>query len=185
MKTILVALLVVVFGSVSIGQEEAPFPQAPQKVSSVATITEKGEPGEPLRITGKVFRSDKKTPYAGLVLYIYQTDASGVYNKTDNYYGRPRLYGWVKTDEQGNYEIHTIKPGSYPRRKEAAHIHVTAKVPGSPARWLDSFLFSGDPNLSSADREHPQKQGRFSYVLVTSRTSDGTLIGSRDFAFDK
>ncbi|MEX1138171.1 MAG: intradiol ring-cleavage dioxygenase [Bacteroidota bacterium] len=182
MRTIFVVVSVIVASSAGQSQQAAPFPPAPSTVSSVATVVEAGEPGEPLRITGRVLRSDKETPYAGLVLYIYQTDASGVYNKTDNYYGRPRLYGWVKTDEQGNYEIRTIKPGSYPRRKEAAHIHVTAKFPGSPARWLESYLFSGDPNLSSMERDSPGKLGRFSHVLVTSKSSDGTLTAFRDFS---
>jgi len=185
MKIIVMTTFAVCLSSVCAGQDEVPFPPAPSSVSSVATIVEKGEPGEPLIITGRVFQSDKTTPYAGLVLFFYQTDATGVYNKTDGYYGRPRLRGWVKTDEHGNYEIRTIKPGSYPRRKEAAHIHVTVKLPGSPAKWLESFLFNEDPHLIETERKNSAKLGRFSHVLVTTGTKTGILTASRDFLMEE
>lgn len=180
MKTVFVGLVVLFTATAVLSQEEAPFPPAPSTVSSIATITGKDEPGEPLHITGRVYQSDWKTAYSGLVLYFYQTDVTGVYNRTDNYYGRPRLYGWARTDENGNYEIRTIKPGSYPRRNEAAHIHVTVKLPGSRAQWLESFLFYGDPNLSESERRQPDSLGRLSPVLRTTKDKDGVLHAVRD-----
>lgn len=178
--------IVVVFTAMAVhAQQEAPFPPAPSTVSSVAIIVGKDEPGEPLHITGRVYQSDRKTLYAGLVLYFYQTDVTGVYNRTDNFYGRPRLFGWAKTDESGNYEIRTIKPGSYPRRNEAAHIHVTVKLPGSRAQWLESFLFHGDPNLSESERRQPGTLGRLSPVLRISKDKDGVLHAARDLVMPK
>lgn len=185
MKSIFVGLMIVLIAREVIAQEEAPFPPAPPTISSVVRIAGEDEPGEPLHITGKVYQSDGKTLYAGLVLYFYQTDVTGVYNRTDNYYGRPRLFGWAKTDEDGNYEIRTIKPGSYPRGNQAAHIHVTVKLPGSRARWLDSFLFSGDPNLSESERRQPGTLGRLSPVLRTSKDKDGVLHAVRDLVMPK
>ncbi|MBI4419124.1 MAG: hypothetical protein HY563_10130 [Ignavibacteriales bacterium] len=161
-------------------QESAPFPPPPQDISSVARIASNDEPGLPLVITGTVYHSDGRTPFRDLILYFYQTDATGVYNKTDGSYRRPRLHGWVKTDERGGYKIRTIKPGSYPGRKQPAHIHVTVKLPGSSSRWLDDFLFSDDPNLTPSERSLPRTQGRFSHVLTLSREKDGMVVGQRD-----
>lgn len=36
-----------------------------------------------------------------------------------------RLEGWAKTDFEGRFEFRTIRPGPYPGRREAAHIHLT------------------------------------------------------------
>ncbi|MEX2088444.1 MAG: hypothetical protein WEB62_01690, partial [Bacteroidota bacterium] len=55
-----------------------------------------------------------KTPAAGVLLYVYQTDATGAYNNDDGSWQRPRINGWFRTDKNGRYEIRTIKPGSYP-----------------------------------------------------------------------
>ncbi|HEX9615463.1 MAG TPA: intradiol ring-cleavage dioxygenase [Bacteroidota bacterium] len=181
MKTITVILTLMSTISVVQSQESAPFPPAPSGVSAVTTVAADNEPGTRIVITGSVFQSDRKTPYTGLVLYFYQTDATGVYNKTDGSYLKPRLYGWVKTDAEGRYEIRTIKPGSYPRRKEAAHIHVTVRRSGPSPRWLDSFLFEGDPNLNEEERMQPQKLGRLSPVVRLTKVKDGVLRAERDF----
>ena len=180
MKTLNTLFALVSILAVAPSQESAPFPPPPPDVSAVTTIAPNGEPGTRIVITGRVFRSDQKTPYAGLVLYFYHTDASGVYNKTDGSYLRPRLYGWVKTDAEGRYEIRTIKPGSYPRRREAAHIHVTVKERRATGHWLDSFLFEGDPNLNEEERMQPKKLGRLSPVLRLTECKDGVLCAERD-----
>lgn len=180
MRSTALILTVVFLGHIGRAQDEAPYPQPPSDVSSTAVVAGDDEPGTRLVITGRVFRADRKTPASGQLLFIYQTDITGVYNRTDNYYGRPRLKGWLKTDSLGNYTIRTIRPGSYPRRKEAAHIHATTQLPGSSPEWLESFLFSDDPNLTKADLENARTAGSFSYVLTTRKDKDGTLIARRD-----
>lgn len=176
---ILIMLLVAV-APTALPQESAPHPPPPADITSVATLAERTEPGSPLMISGTVYRGDGTTPYANLVLFFYQTDASGVYNKTDNSFRSPRLRGWARTDDRGRYAIRTIKPGSYPRGRQPAHIHVTVRTPGSSPRWLDDFLFSDDPFLSASDRTMPRTRGRFSPVLELSRNQDDILIGERD-----
>lgn len=180
MKTLyVVVLLCVVSAGVCRSQEEAPYPQVPIKLSSVANIVSEDEPGTRLVISGTVYRSDRTTPYSGIILYFYQTDVTGVYNKVDGSYRKPRLHGWARTDENGYYELRTIKPGSYPRRREVAHIHVTVKT-GSSARWLDAYLFEGDPNLSQEEVRQVDELGRFSPVLRLSKGKKGELNAVRD-----
>lgn len=182
MKTITMLLVAVV--ATALSQDPVPFPPPPPDVTFTAELAQKGEPGSPLVISGTVYRGDGTTPYAGLVLFFYQADNDGLYNKTDNAYWKPRLRGWVRTDERGRYVIRTIKPASYPRSRQAAHIHVTVRTSGSGARWLDDFLFSDDPFLSPSDRELPRVQGRRSHVLELSRNQDGILVGERDLVVE-
>lgn len=180
MKSLTLILMLMSVSEGGLAQESAPFGNPPSDLSSTATIVTKDEPGTPLVITGKVYYRDGKTPYAGLVLFFYQTDITGVYNKVDNSYMRPRLHGWLKTDSKGNYELRTIKPGGYPGRREAAHIHVTFRPDGGRAQWLDSYLFEGDPRLSASEQAQPEKLGRRSPVVRLTKDNDGVLHAVRD-----
>ena len=165
-------------------QEEAPYPPAPKDVSSIAKVVSDNEPGERLVITGTVYRSDKKTPYGGIVLYFYQTDATGVYNKTNGSWQQPLIRGWVKTDPKGRYEIHTVKPGSYPGSRNPAHIHVTVRLQGERSRWLDDFLFEGDPFLRSEDVNKSAKAGSHSNVMRMTKDKDNVVHCVRDLSID-
>lgn len=161
-------------------QDTAPFPPPPENISSIANIADEREPGDRLVVTGTVFHKDKKTPYRDRVLYFYQTDITGRYNRTDGSYRAPRLFGWLRTDRNGRYEIRTIKPGSYPRGTTPAHIHVTVQLGDSRTKWLDSFLFEDDPHLNGEERSQPKILGTFSPVLRTTKDKDGVLHAVRD-----
>ncbi len=87
-----------------------------------AVLTEPGEPGEPLHVTGTVYGPDGETPAAGIELYAYHTDATGVYSETNDNTD-PRLKATVRTGADGRYELHTIKPAPYPGGGIPAHIH--------------------------------------------------------------
>ena len=91
-----------------------PTPPPPATVSSVGTIADANEPGDRLEISGQVFSPDGVTPAANVIVYAYQTDATGEY-RNDPKTRVARLHGWAKTDAQGHYAFHTIKPASYPR----------------------------------------------------------------------
>lgn len=160
-------------------QDRAPFPDPPEKVSSSSMLVTKDEPGEPLTIVGTVYKADGKTPYADLIMYVYQTDITGVYNKQDGNWQRPRIHGWVQTDEKGKYKIRTIKPGSYPRGRNPAHIHAIVKLPGESAKRIDDFLFEGDPYLT-AELKDKSSLGSFSPVMKTYKEKDGMMVGVRD-----
>ena len=179
------AFIVAAYSLRTNAQEEAPFPPSPGNVSPIATLVSDDEPGERLVITGNVYGADGRTPLPGFVLYLYETDASGVYNKTDRKWWRPRIRGWIRTDEDGRYEIRTIKPGSYPGSRNPAHIHVIAKIEGSEPDWLDDFLFEGDPFLSDKDLKRFESEGRFSPVMKIVRDTTGVLHCTRDFKIQR
>ncbi|MDQ2920818.1 MAG: hypothetical protein M3R52_04270 [Acidobacteriota bacterium] len=72
-------------GHVSIGQkgecEWCGAMDAPPNPPSRIVIPPVGEPGEPLVIFGTVYKEDGKTPADGILIYVYHTNAAGIYAK--------------------------------------------------------------------------------------------------------
>ena len=57
-----------------------------------------------------------------------------------------RLFGYVKTDKNGKFELNTIKPGGYPKSDLPAHIHVHVSANGYRSFGTE-FLFDDDERL--------------------------------------
>jgi protocatechuate 3,4-dioxygenase beta subunit len=86
----------------------------------------------------------------------------------------------VRTDKNGRYKINTIKPGSYPGRRDPAHIHAIVRLPGEQPKWIDDFLFEGDPFHSERDIRQFAAKGRFSSIMKITKEPDGLLRYERD-----
>lgn len=157
--------------------------EAPADVTWTTTIAGRDEPGERMTIRGIVFRSDGRTPAPGVILYVYHTNARGIYEKKGNETGNGRrhghLRGWMKTGEQGEYEFHSIRPASYPNRTAAAHVHITVKEPGKDEYWIDDFMFEGDPLLTRERRRQLQNRGG-SGIIALDRQAGGSWVGTRN-----
>jgi protocatechuate 3,4-dioxygenase beta subunit len=155
--------------------------EAPADVDWSTTIAGPEEPGEPLVITGTVYGPNGSTPAPGVILYVYHTNAEGIYPTRGTETGNGRRHGslrsWVKTDGQGRYRVKTIRPGTYPTRSEPAHIHMTVKPPGVEEYWIDSLVFAGDPLIT------PENRGRLRVIEVL-RDEDQTWRGTRDIVLD-
>src|ERR1051326_7764841 len=101
---------------------------APPNPPSRIVIPLEREPGEPLIISGTVYKEDGKTPAEGILIYVYHANAAGINAKRTPDTGRPQwrhgyLRGWMRTGKDGKYEFRTIKPGGYPHRPDVpAHI---------------------------------------------------------------
>lgn len=63
-----------------------------------------------------------------------------------------RLFGYVKTDRDGMFELHTIKPSGYPKSDLPAHIHVYVDAV-SYQSFVTEFLFDDDERLAGKIRE--------------------------------
>jgi hypothetical protein len=81
-------------------------------------IVSKEEPGKELVILCKVLDA-KGHAAAAAVVYAFQADAEGRYTR-EAAMDEPhaRIFGYVRADEQGRFEIHTIHPGLYPERED-------------------------------------------------------------------
>jgi protocatechuate 3,4-dioxygenase beta subunit len=163
---------------------EAVFQGLPDSLSSSVRIAPPGEPGEPMRIDGVVFDADG-TPAPGVIVYAYQTDAAGVYPPATAFRGQAayrhgRLRGWTRTDREGRYRFHTIRPGSYPSRDNPAHVHMHVIEPGCCTYYLSDIHFTDDPLLTPAERAR-LREGRGGSGLVTPRRDEqGVWLVTRD-----
>src|SRR5258706_13601420 len=98
----------------------------PSSLQWETTIPPAGEPGQPLIISGTIYKKDGTTPAPGVILYLYHTDNSGRYSPSTGQTAGKRhghLRGWIKTGTDGHYQFRTIKPMPYPNGKIPAHIH--------------------------------------------------------------
>lgn len=151
--------------------------EAPEDLGWRVTLAGKAEPGQRIVVDGVVYEPDGETPADDVILYVYHTNAAGVYETLGDETGNGRrhghLRGWLRTDERGWYQIRTIRPGNYPGRDAAQHIHITVQEPdGTPEYWVPSFKFADDP-LLDADPDAPN-------VLRLTRGEDGVWHGERD-----
>lgn len=130
---------------------EAVFEYGDRSLSPVDTLPGFAEAEQKLKVTGTIYLSDGKTPAQGVILYIYHTNAKGIYPTSGDETGWARrhgyLRGWIKTNAGGKYTFYTQKPGSYSRNP--AHIHPIILEPDGKYYYIAEYLFEGDPNLKN------------------------------------
>ena len=124
----------------------APQFTAPENAPSNAVIAGKDEPGARLVVTGRTL--DGAKPVAGVSLYVFHTDAKGLYAADGSSLQaaelNPRLHTSLRTDGQGRYRYETIRPGSYGTPLGASHVHYVVKAPGYQPLLL-ALQFEDDP----------------------------------------
>ena len=159
-------------GCEAVYESAVPF----EKLTPVATLPDYSEPGISLRIHGKVFKADGKTPASNVVLYVYHTDQKGIYPVKGNEKGWERrhgyLRGWMRTNENGEYSILTKRPGSYPGGGNPAHIHCIVKEPELNEYYIGDFLFVDDPYVSEKEKNSttvPGGNGMLNPQLINNR----------------
>jgi protocatechuate 3,4-dioxygenase beta subunit len=143
---------------------------------SRAKLTAVNEPGDPLVVSGVVRGPDGKA-IQNAIVYVYQTDHRGYYSKQQATRDEaPRLFAYLKTDDQGRYEFRTIRPGGYPDSKVPQHIHYEVSVAGK-APMITEFFFPDDPRLEPQYREQAKRE---KMLATVSRDSDGTQRATFD-----
>ncbi len=154
----------------------------PGTLSATTNISGSAEPGEPMIITGTIFKKDGKTPASDVILYVYHTDKTGNYSPSKNQKDGKRhghLRGWIKTGADGKYSFTTIRPASYPNSKAPQHIHPIIKEPGVSHYWISEYLFDDDPNLTQEVRSKETQRGGDGIIHLT-KNDKGVWTGKRD-----
>ena len=157
------------------------------ELSSKTVLIPAGEPGTPLVVSGSIFAADGKTPIGGITLYVYHTDARGLYSEKDGQGGPPdpRLKGSMKTDKGGRYEFRTIRPASYPGTRNPQHIHAKVFGAGYGERHIPEYWFDDDPLVTTEMSARYAGLGTFSPVVSAKRGADGVFACVRDIRLEK
>ena len=166
---------------------EAVFDGMPAEIPSLLRLAPVGEPGVPMRISGRVLDGSGRAR-AGVVVYAYQTDRTGLYPRPAQRLGfeamrHGRLRGWVRSDTQGRYVIDTIRPGSYPGEDVAEHVHMHVLEPGCFTYYIDDLMFLDDPKLSAEERR--QAHGTGGAGLLRPVMADGRWQVERDIVLGR
>lgn len=127
-------------------------------------LVTKDEPGIPLTVHG-VVRGEDGTPAADAMVYLYHTNAKGSYDRDggpviSDSTKQAHLFGYVRTDKEGRFEVRTVRPASYPDTDQSAHIHVVLTGPGKDQRMTNSeVVFDDDPKLTPPERTRDRSSG--------------------------
>jgi protocatechuate 3,4-dioxygenase, beta subunit len=142
----------------------------PADVSWRTALATSQDEGEPMVISGTIFQSDGKTPAPNVLIYLYHTDAHGIYGRAGQHkHGKHR--GWMLTDEKGRYEFSSIRPASYPNSTQSRHVHMTLTGVDFREDWVDSILFEGDRFLT--ERERRPQRGVLDHVVKLEKDAAG------------
>jgi protocatechuate 3,4-dioxygenase beta subunit len=156
------------------------FINVPPSLTSVMRIANEEEKGEKLIISGTIFKADGKTPCPNVTLYAYHTDSKGYYSKSGTETGAQkwhgRLHGWCRTDQDGRYEIRTIRPARYPDNSIPAHIHAAIKTSTGQMQWISDFVFKDDDLVNEKYRSTYGGSG----VVDIKKTHKDIWAGKRD-----
>lgn len=158
------------------------FQDMPKTLGTDFRIAKESEAGTPLTISGRIFKHDGKTPAEGVIIYVYHTDAEGLYSPAKgSAAGNPHghLRGWARTGRDGRYSFTTIRPASYPNSRAPQHIHAIIKEEGIAPYWIDEYVFKDDPFVDAAYEPAQQNRGGSGLITLT-KTDDRTWKGSRD-----
>lgn len=143
----------------------------------VLTMVTPEEPGTRLTLKGTVLGPGGNA-VAKARVYLYQTSAKGWYsdraphvsgNSGDQRHAR--LFGYVISDEQGRFEVKTIRPAGYPQSTLPAHIHVEISSGTEGGRALiTEVLFADDSRLTP---EAQQRSERERFVICDVKRGPG------------
>ncbi|GAA5532628.1 protocatechuate 3,4-dioxygenase subunit beta [Deinococcus aluminii] len=117
-----------------------------------------GEPiGERIIVRGRLLDSTGR-PVRGALIETWQANAAGRYIHLRDQHDAPldpNFSGTARmlTDEYGEYELLTLRPGAYPWRNHPnawrpAHIHFSIFGTGFTQRLVSQMYFPGDPLLA-------------------------------------
>lgn len=152
----------------------------PANVSWRTVLSDERDKGEPIEISGFVYRPDGKTIAPNTLIYLYHTDFEGYYGRSRDIHRHGKYRGWMLTGNDGRYSFRTIKPAPYPENRFAAHIHMTLTSQSMREDWVDSILFEGDRLISPRERETAGKKGGFDPILSFAKGENGILAASRN-----
>lgn len=139
------------------------------------TIVTPDEPGKKILVKGTI-TDPTGNPQKNKLVYFYQTSDKGWYSDTGAHVlimegdrRHARLFGYIKTDENGDFSFNTIQPRGYPRSSLPAHIHLELKIDDNSGLGTE-LLFDDDPRLVGEIRTNAIRE-RF-YISKNTGTEE-------------
>ena len=153
-----------------------------------AIVAAPEEKGERLVLEGVVYASDGRTPQPGVIVYLHQTNADGLYagGTGESEWSRRhgRLRGWVRTGANGRYRFETIKPAPYPSMTMPAHIHLYIGEDGKRPYYIDDVVFDEEFGVDATYRAKQELRGG-SGIVKLGRTKGGERVARRDIVLER
>jgi protocatechuate 3,4-dioxygenase, beta subunit len=161
----------------------------------MATVNGKRATGQLISVKGRILDEDG-SPIRGAVVELWQANAAGKYiHKMDNHQAPidPNFIGQGRlvTNEEGEYEFFSIKPGAYPVLESGwwwrpPHIHFSIFGVSWMDRYVTQIFFPGEPLNETdlllngvADRA---TRDRLLFDFTDTKMGDLSFIGyRRDF----
>lgn len=147
------------------------------------TMVSPDEPGIRLAVTCIVIDAHKQR-VPGAEVYLYHTSSQGLYARQAAHISaiegdrrHARLFGYVRTDQNGLVSVQTIRPAGYPETELPAHIHVEIKSGDSPP-LITEIRFDNDPRLTPAMREQSIRDG-FRICSVVSKNQSEQQVETK------
>ena len=137
------------------------------------TIVSPTEVGTPITVRGTIL-DNKKMPVRKALLYLYQTSDAGWYSDTaahilvdEGDMRHARLFGYVWTDDRGQFTLKTIKPNGSPKSSLAAGIKIQIWDQAmNPLQGPAELQFEDDPRMTW----HRKKQSLEDGIPVSKNT---------------
>ncbi len=143
------------------------------------SLSNKNEPGSAATIKGKLTAN---YPVENLLVYVYQTDNRGWYADTGAHVliregdrGHARLFGYLRSDKNGQFEFTTIHPKGYPRSDLPQHIHLEVFNKNGESLINTELLFDDDTRLVGETRSSALRNG---FVVAKNEGKSGMQVYS-------
>ena len=144
--------------------------------------------GQVIYLGGRVLNRDGE-PVKGAKLEIWQANTHGRYTHPNDDNAAPldpsfEGFAVVNTDDEGRYNLKTIKPGAYPTGPNTirpSHIHF--EVLGKLERLVTQMYFAGDPHHEN-DTWLQSSRRRETIVMPIQDPLAGMDEGSKRVVFD-
>ncbi|MYW89550.1 catechol 1,2-dioxygenase [Amycolatopsis rubida] len=177
------------------GTIEGPYyvPDAPEQGARGSVPSRENEPGTPLTWTGQV-TSTTGAALAGAKVELWHADADGLYSQFAPDIPEWNLRGTFTTDDEGRFEIRTVRPAPYQIPTDGAcgkliaaagwhawrpaHLHVKVSAPGHELLTAQLY-FPGDEHNDDdiASAVKPE-------LLLDPRPADNGETIEYDFVLD-
>lgn len=145
--------------------------------ASEIEMVDRLEPGRRIRLRGQVVDMATGAPISGALMKLFQTNAAGEYRPgmdAGGGAGNPRLFGYLRTDDDGRFTVDTIMPERYPQSSVPRHVHYHVWAEGYP-KLVSECFFDSDPNLT--DRTRRSAPASNFPIVVLESDDQGRAIG--------